>query len=145
MAVFAKVVETGSVRSAARALGLSPSVVSHHVAQLEESLNVALLYRTTRQLKLTDEGAKLVSAARDVVAAAERGIEALAMDSEDPAGQLTVAMPASLIADALFADVAAFARAFPRVSLAIRFSDVQVDIIRDGIDVALRAGTLKDS
>src|SRR5262249_42771485 len=60
-------------------------------------------------------------------------------------GQLTVAMPASLIADALFADVAAFARAFPRVSLAIRFSDVQVDIIRDGIDVALRAGTLKDS
>jgi len=145
MAVFAKTVETGSFRGAARALGLSPSVVSHHVAQLESALDVALLYRTTRQLRLTDDGAKLLAAARDVVAAAERGVEALALNANDPSGQLAVAVPASLISEPLFAQLAAFATKFPRVALRMHFSDVQVDIIREGIDVALRAGSLKDS
>lgn len=59
LAIFAKVVEAGSFRSAANALQLSPSVVSHHVAQLEERLGVALLYRSTRRLSLTHEGKKL--------------------------------------------------------------------------------------
>lgn len=145
MAVFAKTVETGSFRGAARALGLSPSVVSHHVAQLEASLDVALLYRSTRRLTLTDDGKTLFAAARDMVAAAERGLGEMPVDGLDPAGHLTIAIPAALIAETLYADLAAFATAFPRVALTMQFSDVQVDIIREGIDVALRAGSLKDS
>src|SRR5262245_5812875 len=144
MAVFAKTVETGSFRGAARSLGLSPSVVSHHVAQLEASLDVALLYRSTRRLTLTDDGRKLFAAARDMVAAAERGLGEMPVDG-DPAGHLAVSLPAAMIAESLYEDLAAFALAFPRVSLTLHCSDVPVDIIREGVDVALRAGNLQDS
>jgi len=144
MAVFAKTVETGSFRGAARSLGLSPSVVSHHVAQLEASLDVALLYRSTRRLTLTDDGKKLFAAAREMVAAAERGLGEMPVDG-DPTGHLAVAVPAALIAESLYADLAAFATAFPRIAMTLHCSDAPVDIIREGIDVALRAGTLKDS
>jgi len=142
MAVFAKTVETGSFRGAARALGLSPSVVSHHVTQLEASLDVALLYRTTRRLTLTDDGKKLFAAAREMVAAAERGLGEMPVEGLDPSGHLSIAIPAALIAETLYEDLAAFAQAFPRIALTLHSSDAQVDIIREGIDVALRAGVV---
>ena len=145
MVVFAKTVETGSFRGAARALGLSPSVVSHHVAQLEAGLDVALLYRSTRRLTLTEPGRKFFAAAREMVAAAERGLELVAVNSENPSGHLSVAVPAALLSETLFDDLAGFAAAFPQVALTMHFSDTQVDLIREGIDVAIRAGTLKDS
>jgi DNA-binding transcriptional LysR family regulator len=129
IAVFAKTVELGSFRGAARSLGLSPSVVSHHVAQLEAALDVALLYRTTRRLALTDAGKELFEAARDMVAAAERGLGVVSRDADNPTGTLRIAAPASLLSDALYADLAAFCAAFPRVTLAMELSDVQIDMI----------------
>lgn len=74
MAVFAKTVEAGSFRAAAKALNLSPSVVSHHVAQLEARLGVALLYRSTRSLSLTPIGEKLFGAAFAMLTVAETGL-----------------------------------------------------------------------
>ena len=145
MAIFARTVEIGSLRGAGQALGLSPSVVSHHLAQLEARLGVALLYRTTRKLALTAEGETLFAAAKAMIAAAEGGLSDLRAGSANPSGRLAVAAPAALIAGALLDDLAAFGRTFPRVALAISFSDVSVDLLRDGIDVAIRAGTLKDS
>jgi len=85
LAVFAKTVDHGSFRSAARELQLSPSVVSHHISQLEEQMGVALLYRSTRKLSLTRDGERLIDAARTMVAAAEHGISA----AQDHAEQLT--------------------------------------------------------
>ena len=76
LAVFAKVVELGSFRAAAQAFSLSPSVVSHHVSQLEERLSVPLLYRSTRRLALTPDGERLLTSAREMVDAASRaGVE----------------------------------------------------------------------
>ena len=60
IAIFAKAVEHGSFRRAARALDISPSVVSHHIAKLEERLGTALLYRSTRSISLTEDGARLL-------------------------------------------------------------------------------------
>ena len=137
MAIFARTVEIGSLRGAGQALGLSPSVVSHHLAQLEARLGVALLYRTTRKLALTAEGETLFAAAKAMIAAAEGGLSDLRAGSANPSGRLAVAAPAALIAGALLDDLAAFGRTFPRVALAISFSDVSVDLLRDG--------TLKDS
>jgi DNA-binding transcriptional LysR family regulator len=94
MAVFARTVQTGSFRGAAKALGLSPSVVSHHVSQLESDLDVVLLYRTTRRLSLTPEGERLYAAAQEMLSAAESGLQQLAMSSRDLSGRLTVAAPA---------------------------------------------------
>jgi DNA-binding transcriptional LysR family regulator len=145
MAVFAKTVESGSFRAAAQAFGLSPSVVSHHIAHLEASLEVALLYRTTRKLTLTEEGKELFAAAQKMVAAAESGLEQLSQSASSPSGTLSITAPAALIAETLFEDLAAFAATFPRVALAMHFSDTPADLIGEGIDVAIRAGTLKDS
>jgi DNA-binding transcriptional LysR family regulator len=145
MAVFAKTVETGSFRAAAKALGLSPSVVSHHVSRLEASLDVVLLYRSTRRIALTDDGAKLYDAASAMMVAAGGGVESVTRRAKSPSGKLVVTAPATLARGKLMDDIAAFAREYPRVELVVSVSDVPVDLLRAGIDVAIRAGTLKDS
>lgn len=145
MAVFAKTVETGSFRAAAKALGLSPSVVSHHVSRLEASLDVVLLYRSTRRIALTDDGAKLYDAARAMMAAADGGVDSVTRRAKSPSGKLVVTAPASLARGTLMDDIAAFALAHPRVEIALSVSDVPADLLGARIDVAIRAGTLKDS
>lgn len=145
LAIFAKVVKAGSFRSAAHELKLSPSVVSHHVAQLEERLGIVLLYRSTRQLSLTFEGEQLFASAQSMIVAAESGLNSILHQASEPSGKLNLTVPALLTRSALVKDIAAFAKAFPKVSLSINFSDVQQDLIREGIDLAIRVGDLKDS
>lgn len=145
LAIFAKVVAAGSFRSAAHALKLSPSVVSHHVAELEARLGVALLYRSTRRLSLTHEGEKLFMSAEAMVSAAEKGLHGVAYHATEPSGKLNLTLPAMLTKSPLVADIAAFAKEFPKVALSISFSDIQQDLIREGIDLAIRIGDLRDS
>ncbi|WP_120497088.1 LysR family transcriptional regulator [Kiloniella sp. EL199] len=145
MAVFAKTVETGSFRAASRELALSPSVISHHVSQLEDKLGVALLYRSTRRLSLTNDGEKLFGYAKEMLALAESGFDAIAQRAAEPAGKLNITLPAGFIHGPLVNDLAAFAQAFPRINLSVNFSDHQQDIIRDSIDLAIRVGTVQDS
>ena len=96
LAIFAKVVEAGSFRTAANILKLSPSVVSHHVAQLEERVGVALLYRSTRRLSLTYEGEKLFISAEAMLSAAEKGFNSVAYHATEPTGKLNLTVPAML-------------------------------------------------
>ncbi|MFO0616185.1 MAG: LysR family transcriptional regulator [Polyangiaceae bacterium] len=145
IAVFARTAELGSFRGAASALGLSPSVVSHHVSELEAALGVALLYRTTRSVTLTEAGAALLASARVMIAAAEEGVSAVGDLADSPKGTLRVAAPAAILTDALYEDLAAFARAHPRVAVSLHLSDTQVDVVDEGMDLAIRAGALRDS
>ena len=145
LAVFVKVVEHGSFRAAGRALALSPSVVSHHVADLEDKLKLPLLYRSTRRVALTPDGEKLLGYAREMVDAAGRGLDAVSGQSAAPTGTLRVTAPAFLAETRLCADLAAFSAAHPNVRLTLGFSEVTVDLLRDGFDLALRAGRLDDS
>lgn len=145
LAIFAKVVETGSFRSAANALKLSPSVVGHHVSRLEKRLGVALLYRSTRRLSLTHEGEKLFTSTKAMLSAAEKGLDSVAYHASEPTGKLNLTVPAMLTRSPLVSDIAAFAKEFPKVALSINFSDIQQDLIREGIDLAIRIGDLKDS
>lgn len=145
LAIFAKVVEAGSFRSAAIALKLSPSVVSHHVAQLEERLGVALLYRSTRRLSLTYEGEKLFTSAKTMLLVAEKGLNSIAYNATEPTGKLNLTVPAMLTRSSLIDDIAAFAKTFPKIAISINFSDIQQDLIRESIDLAIRIGDLKDS
>ena len=71
VAIFAKTIDHGSFRGAARELKLSPSVVSHHISQLEEHLGVALLYRSTRKLALTREGEQLLASTHPMLEVVE--------------------------------------------------------------------------
>lgn len=145
LAIFAKVVEAGSFRSAAMSLKLSPSVVSHHVAELEGRLGVTLLYRSTRRLSLTYEGEKLFTSAKAMLLAAEKGLNSIAYHATEPTGKLNLTVPAMLTRSPLIGEIAAFAKAFPKVSISINFSDLQQDLIQESIDLAVRIGDLKDS
>lgn len=145
LAIFAKVVESSSFRSAAVALNLSPSVVSHHIAQLEKRLGVALLYRSTRRLSLTNEGEQLFASAKKMLCAAEKGLNSIAYNAVEPTGKLHLTIPAMLTRSALMDTIAAFAKSFPNVAITINFSDIQQDLIQDSIDLAIRIGDLKDS
>ena len=145
IAIFAKTVDHGSFRAAARALDLSPSVVSHHIAQLEERLGTALLYRSTRKLSLTEDGKQLLAQAHVMVEAAEAGLQAVADHAKQPSGVLHVTVPAVLAQSETVDRIAAFSIAHPKVRLVMDFSDQRREIIDGGIDVAIRMGWLKDS
>ena len=145
MIVFAKVVEGGSFRAGARALGLSPSAVSTQISELEKRLGLALIYRTTRSFSMTPDGARLLEVARAVTSAAEKGLGELSQAANSPVGILRITAPAVLANDPFVSDIAAFADAFPGVALKLNFSDSRRDLVRDGFDLAIRMGLLKDS
>lgn len=140
LAIFAKAIDHGSFRGAAAELRLSPSVVSHQISQLEEDLGVALIYRSTRKLRLTQEGAVLLEAARRMLAAVEPELAQLSASGNEPSGELNVTAPAVLSLSVLTEAIAAFAKKYPKVSLSIDFSDARRDIIDDGLDIAIRMG-----
>jgi len=145
LAVFATTVETGSFRAAAKALGLSPSVVSHHIGQLEARLGTALLYRSTRRLSLTPDGATLFEHAQAMRKSAEAGLNVLAYRAAEPSGTLSVSLPAFMARSALTTHLAAFAQRYPGITLNLDYSDLKRDLIADGIDLAIRIGALQDS
>ncbi|MEO0328783.1 MAG: LysR family transcriptional regulator [Pseudomonadota bacterium] len=145
IAIFSKTVDYGSFRGAARELRLSPSVISHHISQLEEELGTALLYRSTRKLSVTPDGEKLLVSARHMIDAAETGINQVTSQSQQPSGVLRLTIPAVLIRSELLDQIAAFALAFPKVQLFVDTSDSRRELIADGFDVAIRMGWLQDS
>ena len=145
IAIFARTVDHGSFRGAARSLRLSPSVVSHHVTQLEERLGTALLYRSTRKLSVTPDGERLLAAARDMITAAETGLQQVSNQAQQPSGLLRITVPAVLTQSSLVDRIAAFNTTFPNVQLSLDFADVRRELIADGFDVAIRMGWLEDS
>ncbi|MCG9554509.1 LysR family transcriptional regulator [Vibrio sp. Isolate31] len=143
--IFAKTVEHGSFRKAAKALHLSPSVVSHHIAKLEEQLGVALLYRSTRKISLTSDGETLLVSAHAMIEAAEDFLNVATKQSAQLMGELSVALPAVLQRTDFVNHIGAFAQLHPNVNIRLDFSDLQRDLVKDGIDVAIRMGSLEDA
>jgi DNA-binding transcriptional LysR family regulator len=138
MAVFSRVAEAGSFRRAAERLGLSASVVSHHVTQLETELGVQLLYRSTRHVALTSQGQRFYESCRSMLEAAESALGGLHEDQ--PSGRLWVLAPAPFSSGPFVADVAEFCALYPRVELRLEFDDVERNLIQEGIDVAITMG-----
>lgn len=145
IAIFSAVVDQGSFRGAALHLGLAPSRVSEVVSQLETELGVTLLYRTTRQISLSHEGRLLHDKARDMLTAAEMGLDAISPLSKTPVGALRISAPAFVAQTQLMETFAKFAADYPSVDTNFHFSDRRSDLIKDGFDVAIRAGWLEDS
>jgi len=145
IAIFAKTVDHGSFRAAAQALRLSPSVVSHHVGQLEKNLGTALLYRSTRKLSLTPDGERLLEAAHNMINAAETGLQLISQQSNEHSGVLRVTVPALFTQSFLTEQLAEFTLEYPKVHLTLDFSEFRRDLIADGFDLAIRAGDMKDS
>jgi DNA-binding transcriptional LysR family regulator len=145
MAVFAKVAELGSFSAAADQLGLSKSAVSKHVTALEGRLGVPLVNRTTRRLALTEAGeAYRDSCARIVAEVEEAELEAGRHGSE-PRGRLRVNAPMTFGVLHLGPLIPEFLARFPRIEIDLTLNDRVVDLIEEGVDVALRIGSLRDS
>ncbi|MEM7762540.1 MAG: LysR family transcriptional regulator [Pseudomonadota bacterium] len=145
MAIFANVAEAGSFRGAARLLSISPSVVSHHIGALEERLGVALFYRSTRRVTLTEDGEKLLVHARRMAEAAQAGLSDFVQHADSPVGTLNVALPAALSAHPIVPLIATFSTTYPGIALNLEFSDQRRDLIASGMDVAIRMGELTES
>ena len=145
MAVFARVVDKGSFRAAAKDLGVAPSRVSQTITDLENYLGTTLLYRTTRKLALTGEGRALYARVTEMLRSAEAGLNEINATVEDPVGALRVAVPAFLSTSELTTAMAVFIQQHPNVALSLFYSDRNVEIIENGFDLAIRAGSLPDS
>jgi DNA-binding transcriptional LysR family regulator len=145
MGVFARVVATGSLSAAARELGLSTAMVSRRLAALESRLGVRLVNRTTRSLRLTDEGARYHDACTRVLAEIEDADAAASAGGAEAQGALRVALPASFGHQHVAPLVPEFARRYPKVRLALSLSDRNVNVIDEGFDLAIRIAHLEDS
>ena len=145
VAVFVRVVERGSFTLAADELELSRAVVSKYVSRLEERLGARLLHRTTRRLALTEAGAALFEASRGALERIEEAESAVAQFQSEPRGRLRVSAPMSFGILHLGAAMTEFARAHPGITLDVRLDDRFVNLVEEGIDVAVRIGALTDS
>ncbi|UWQ19300.1 LysR family transcriptional regulator [Jannaschia sp. M317] len=145
MAVFARVVDKGSFRAAARDIGVAPSRVSQTITDLESYLGTTLLYRTTRKLALTGEGRTLYRRVTEMLRSAEAGFNEINANTQEPVGALRVSVPAFLAISDLSTAMAAFIKRYPNVALSLFYSDRRVEIIENGFDLAIKAGSLSDS
>ena len=145
-AVLVAVIDRGSMRGAAEALGVPKSTVARRVAALERRLGVRLLERTTRQIHVTDAGKRYYDEAVLAVAALERAERAATDLQSAPKGTLRAAVPVN-IGPLVPPMLVEFARQYPELRVVVDVSDRAVDLLREGFDVALHAGTerLRDS
>lgn len=145
LAVFVAVADAGGFSQAGRELGLSTSVISHHVGRLETKLGVSLFFRSTRSMSLTPEGQKMLHPARRMVGAGREALDVLAETSEQPVGALRIALPAFRVESDIHQRIWAFIREHQMVAVTLHESDEQIDLIKAGFDLAIRLGTLADS
>lgn len=141
---FAKVVEAGGFAAAGRLLGIPKSRLSRRIAQLEERLNARLLQRTTRQLKLTAVGERYLRHCQAMLLEAEMADEAVASMSSEPRGRLRVSCPVGLAHQFLPQVISTFLSKHPQVQLEMMLLNRRVDLVTEGIDVALRVRDLGD-
>ncbi|MGY2291853.1 LysR substrate-binding domain-containing protein [Pseudomonas sp. SDO528_S397] len=141
---FAKVVEAGGFAAAGRLLGIPKSRLSRRIAELEERLGARLLQRTTRQLTLTAVGERYLRHCQAMLLEAEMADEAVASMSSEPRGRLRVSCPVGMAQHKLPNIVADFLAAYPQVQLEMTLVNRRVDLVAEGIDVALRVRELGD-
>ena len=145
MSVFSRVVAAGSLSSAARELGLSPAMVSRRLAALEARLGVRLVNRTTRSLRLTDEGASYFETCSRLLTEIDEADAAVSAGRVEPRGPLKVALPAAFGNRHIAPLIPRFAARYPKVQLALSLSDRTVNLVEEGFDVAIRIAELEDS
>lgn len=145
MRAFADVVEAGGFSQAARRVGLSKALISKHVAQLEAALKVRLLHRTTRQMSPTPLGAAYYERCRMLLAELDELEAAVQEAHATPTGELRVSAPGSFAELHLMAPVAALCARYPAVQVSLQLTDRYVDLVQEGIDVAIRIAELPDS
>ena len=145
IAVFVRVVELGNLSAAGRDMRISPAVASNRIKELEKHLGVRLFNRTTRQLMATEHGNVFYSGAKQVLEAITEAEAAVSALSGQPRGTIRVTAPLGLGRRLVASGIPEFHDKYPDIEVRLRLSDHNVDILKEGIDVAFRLGLIEDS
>jgi DNA-binding transcriptional LysR family regulator len=143
--VFAKVAAAGSLSAAARALGMSQTMVTKHIAALEARLGAKLFHRTTRRLSITEAGRSYLESSERILAEIEAADAAVAADRVEPRGMLRINAPVSFGTRQIAPLLAEFAARYPRTTVELGLNDRLVDLAEEGWDLAIRIGNLSNS
>ena len=143
--VFIRVVRQGSLSAAARTLDVTPAAVSYRMNKLESSLGTRLLHRTTRCQTLTQDGSEYLRYAEHMVSELEKVEAVVSRRDEVAQGTLKVAIPASFGRQHIAPLMPKFLKQNPLVRLSLILSDEIIDIVNEGVDVAVRICELRDS
>lgn len=142
---FVKVAELESFSKAAVALGITKSAVSKQIQALEDALKVKLIHRTTRSIALSEEGQAFFQSARLMVETLDNATRNLEDMRSGPTGTFTINAPESFGLFHLAPALVDFAKTCPDLELNITFTDRYINVIEEGVDVAIRVGALTDS
>lgn len=145
MKTFVRIVEDGSLTAAADSLDTSLPTVVRSLAALERHLGVSLLKRTTRRIHLTDEGVQYLERCRDILAATQEAEDILVARRTEPVGKLSVTASVAFGRRYIAPIVHDFLHRHPRVSADMLFVDRVVNLVEEGMDVAVRIAHLRDS
>lgn len=138
MRVFRQVVESRSFTAAAGLLEMSVAMVSKHVKHLEQHLGTRLLYRTSRRVELNPAGTLFYERCREILDQLDEAENALGKDLQTPRGSLRLTGPAWFSGRFFARALAAYRNAYPEVQLEVHLSDGMIDLVEQGIDMALR-------
>jgi DNA-binding transcriptional LysR family regulator len=145
MQAFVAVADLRGFAPAARRLGLSPSGVTRLIAALEDRLGARLLQRTTRQVTLTDAGSRYLERARRILADIGEAEDAIEGERTRPEGQLVISAPVGFGRLHVSGIAIAYLKRYPDVGVDLRLSDRMINLVEDGVDLAVRIGHLPDS
>ncbi|WP_086931873.1 LysR family transcriptional regulator [Agarilytica rhodophyticola] len=145
LTVFLQIVDKGSMRAAAKELGLSPATVSENLATLESHYGVVLLNRTTRSVSLTEEGRVLAEGARRLLDEIQYLDSQIRLGAESLSGLIRISSPIDIGRNLVVNVIDQFIKDYPNVVVEADFYDGFVDMIGSGIDLALRFGFVRDS
>lgn len=139
---FVRVVEAGSFAEAARRAGTSTSAMSKAIARFEQMRGVKLLHRTTHAISLTHDGERLLESARDLLRQAEQLDVMLDEATGGEAGRVRLAAPGAFLRACIAPKLPAILKANPALELELKVDDVDLDLGTEGIDIAIRFGSL---
>src|SRR5262249_10765038 len=145
MQVFARVAALGSLSAAARALGMSQTMATKHIAAIEDRLGVKVLHRTTRRITLTEAGRRYLDPAERIIADLEEADAAASADRLEPRGTLRANVPVSFGVREIAPLLPEFTRLHPSLTVDLGLNDRVVDLIEEGWDLAVRIGQLTES
>ena len=145
IALFVQIVEKGSLVAAGREAGLSPTTVSERLAALEAYFGVVLLHRTTRAIRLTDEGRTLLEGAKVVLGEVNELETRIRLGAQTLSGPIRVSAPVDLGRSVVAQEVDRFLTDYPATSVELLLADGYVDLVGQGVDIAVRFGAITDS
>ncbi len=145
MVVFAQVVEQGSLTAAAKHIGLSRAVVSYHIKKLETHLGIKLLNRSTRSIALTEAGRQYYQRCRIIAEQASAANQQIENLKSEPVGLLKITCPVNVGLQTIVPALNEFRCLYPKIELDVMLTDEVVNILKEGIDLAIRGAPLPDS